>query len=122
MSEPILSTQALDSYYEDFQALYEVDLTLNEGEVVAIIGANGAGKTTLLRSIVGLINNKAEQVMYRSEAIGNLRADQIAAKGIAMVPEGRQLFPSLSVEENLLIGGRIQREGPWSLLDTNRRM
>ncbi len=115
MSETILSTKALDSYYEDFQALYEVDLTLNEGEVVAIIGANGAGKTTLLRSIVGLINNKAEQVMYRSEAIGNLRADQIATKGIAMVPEGRQLFPSLSVEENLLIGGRIQREGPWSL-------
>lgn len=115
MSEPILSTHGLESYYGDFQALYEVDLTLNEGEVVAIIGANGAGKTTLLRSIVGLINNKAEQVKYRSTAIGNLRADQIAAKGIAMVPEGRQLFPSLSVEENLLIGGRIKREGPWSL-------
>lgn len=115
MSEPILSTHGLNSYYGDFQALYEVDLTLNEGEVVAIIGANGAGKTTLLRSIVGLINNKAEQVTYRNAAIGNLRADQIAAKGIAMVPEGRQLFPSLSVEENLLIGGRIEREGPWSL-------
>lgn len=115
MSEAILSVESLDSFYEDFQALYNVNLTLNEGEVVAIIGANGAGKTTLLRSIVGLISSKAEQVRYRDEAIGNLRADQIASKGIAMVPEGRQLFPSLTVEENLLIGGRIKRDGPWSL-------
>ncbi|ASJ73728.1 ABC transporter ATP-binding protein [Granulosicoccus antarcticus] len=115
MSEPILVVTALDSYYEDFQALYKVSLTLNEGEVVAIIGANGAGKTTLLRSIVGLIKSKSEQVKYRGQAIGSLRADQIAATGIAMVPEGRQLFPSLTVEENLLIGGRIKRAGPWSL-------
>ena len=86
-----------------------------EGEVLAIIGANGAGKTTLLRSIAGLIRNGSKQVRYRDEAIGALRADQVAMRGIALVPEGRQLFPSLSVEENLLIGGQVGRDGPWSL-------
>ena len=72
-----------------------------EGEVVAIIGSNGAGKSTLMRSISGLITNGASQISYRGEQIGALRADQIAEKGIALVPEGRQLFPSLSVEEKL---------------------
>ncbi|MGI9419306.1 MAG: ABC transporter ATP-binding protein, partial [Geminicoccaceae bacterium] len=77
--------------------------------------ANGAGKTTLLRSISGLIRNEADQISYRGDAVGALRADQVAKLGIALVPEGRQLFPSLSVEENLLIGGQVGREGPWSL-------
>ena len=115
MSDPLLSINALDAHYGDFQALYGIDITLAEGEVLAIIGANGAGKTTLMRSISGLMKNGAAQVRYRGEGIGQLRADQVAALGIALVPEGRQLFPSLSVEENLLIGGRLQRPGPWSL-------
>jgi branched-chain amino acid transport system ATP-binding protein len=115
MPDAILSLQSLDAHYGDFQALYGVDMTLNEGEVMAIIGANGAGKTTLLRSVSGLMSNKAAQIQYRGKPIGTLRADQIAALGIALVPEGRQLFPSLSVEENLLIGGRLNRPGPWSL-------
>jgi branched-chain amino acid transport system ATP-binding protein len=115
MPEPILQINALNAHYGDFQALYGIDLSVKEGEILAIIGANGAGKTTLMRSIAGLIGNEAEQIRYRGEAIGNLRADQVAAKGIALVPEGRQLFPSLSVEENLVIGGQIGRKGPWSL-------
>ena len=115
MSDPLLSINALDAHYGDFQALYGIDITLAEGEVLAIIGANGAGKTTLMRSISGLMKNGAAQIRYRGEGIGQLRADQVAALGIALVPEGRQLFPSLSVEENLLIGGRLQRPGPWSL-------
>lgn len=115
MPEPLLTLQALDAHYGDFQALYAVDMALAEGEVLAIIGANGAGKTTLMRSISGLMSNGASQIHYRGQPIGQLRADQIAALGIALVPEGRQLFPSLSVEENLLIGGRLQRPGPWSL-------
>ena len=115
MSEPILAIHALDAHYGDFQALYAVDLTLDEGEVLAIIGANGAGKSTLMRSISGLMRNAAEQIRYRGTPIGALRADQVAEHGIALVPEGRQLFPSLSVEENLLIGGQIGRTGPWSL-------
>lgn len=117
MPEPFLQISGLDAHYGDFQALYGVDLTVAEGEVLAIIGANGAGKTTLMRSISGLIRNSAEQIRFRDKAIGALRADQVAAMGIALVPEGRQLFPSLSVEENLLIGGQVGRPGPW-LLET----
>jgi branched-chain amino acid transport system ATP-binding protein len=115
MPDPILSLSGLDAYYGDFQALYGVEMTLAEGEVLAIIGANGAGKTTLMRSISGLTQNAAQQIKYQGDAIGALRADQVAALGIALVPEGRQLFPSLSVEENLQIGGRMNRKGPWSL-------
>lgn len=115
MPDLILSTHGLDAHYGDFQALYGLDLALSTGDVVAIIGANGAGKTTLLRSIAGLLRNRADAIRFRGRPIGALRADRIAATGIALVPEGRQLFPSLSVEENLLIGGRVKRPGPWSL-------
>jgi branched-chain amino acid transport system ATP-binding protein len=106
---------ALDAHYGDFQALYGLNLHLDPGEVVAIIGANGAGKTTLMRSVSGLLRNRAEAVRWKGRDIGALRADQVAALGIALVPEGRQLFPSLSVEENLLIGGQLGRKGPWNL-------
>lgn len=115
MPEPILSAAGLNAFYDDFQAIYDLDMSVAEGEVLAIIGANGAGKTTLLRSIAGLIRNRPEQIRFRGAPIGALRADQVAALGIAMVPEGRRLFPSLTVEENLLIGGRMGRPGPWSL-------
>lgn len=115
MPDPLLQTQGLDAHYGDFQALYGLNLHIAPGEVLAIIGANGAGKTTLMRSISGLLANGANQVRYRGQPIGALRADQIAGLGIALVPEGRQLFPSLSVEENLILGGRVGRKGPWSL-------
>ena len=115
MADQILGLSNLNSFYGDFQALYGLDFSVDEGEVLAIIGANGAGKTTLMRSISGLMQNDAAQVTYRGRPIGDLRADQIAELGIALVPEGRQLFQSLSVEENLIIGGQIGRKGPWSL-------
>ncbi|MEO1108992.1 MAG: ABC transporter ATP-binding protein [Pseudomonadota bacterium] len=115
MPDSILQTRGLNSYYGDFQALYDVELDVSEGEVLAIIGANGAGKTTLMRSITGLLTNGPDQVHYRDQDISRLRADQIAELGLAMVPEGRQLFPSLSVKENLMIGGQVGRSGPWDL-------
>lgn len=115
MPEPILQLDALDAHYGDFRALYGVSLRVEPGEVVAVIGANGAGKTTMLRSIAGLIRNAPGMVRWKGRAIGAMRADQIAALGIALVPEGRLLFPSLSVEENLIIGGQLGRKGPWSL-------
>ena len=115
MADPLLSLNSLDAHYGDFQALFGVDMTVAEGEVVAIIGANGAGKTTLMRSISGLLASRPDQVAFKGRQIGGLRADQIAYLGIALVPEGRQLFPSLSVEENLILGGKVRREGPWSL-------
>jgi len=115
MSEPLLQVQKLDSYYGDFQALFQVDLNIYSGEIIAIIGANGAGKSTLLRSISGLLINESSQIAYQSADIGALRADQVAQLGIALVPEGRQLFPSLSVEENLLLGATVKRSGHWNL-------
>jgi branched-chain amino acid transport system ATP-binding protein len=115
MADPLLKITNLNAYYKDFQALYQINVSLSEGEILAIIGSNGAGKTTLMHSISGLINNASEQLNYRGMPIGTLRADQVAALGIALVPEGRRLFPSLSVEENLMIGGRLGRKGPWSL-------
>ena len=115
MPEPVLSLNALDAHYGDFQALYGVNMHVNQGEVIAIIGANGAGKTTLMRSISGLVRNSADHINYKGSAIGAMRADQVAFQGIALVPEGRQLFRSLSVEENLVLGGKVGRAGPWSL-------
>ena len=115
MPEPMLEINRLNAHYRDLQALYDVDMTLNAGEVLAIIGANGAGKTTLMRSISGLMGNGSGQIRFRGQDISSLRADQVAALGIALVPEGRQLFRSLSVEENLIIGGQIGRKGPWNV-------
>lgn len=112
----VLSTKGLTAQYGDFQALFGVDLHLNAGETLAIIGANGAGKTTLMRAITGVLRSAPEMVTLEGRPIGALSADEIMPLGLAMVPEGRRLFPSLSVEENLLIGtyGRKTR-GYWSL-------
>lgn len=116
MTTPILETRGLTAQYGQFKALFGVDLRLEAGECVAVIGANGAGKSTLMRSITGILRNGAEMVLHRGAPIGDMPADQVMQRGIAMVPEGRKLFPSLSVEENLLIGGQVRRgDGPWSL-------
>jgi len=112
----LLETRGLTARYGDFQALFGVDLALGEGETVAIIGANGAGKTTLMRSIAGVLQNPPDSIRFEGRAIGAMPADEIMAMGIAMVPEGRKLFPSLSVEENLLIGTYGRKTGGyWSL-------
>lgn len=112
----LLETHGLQAFYGDFQALFGVDMRLEEGETVAVIGANGAGKSTLLRSISGLIRNAPGQIRFDNREIGALSAPDVLQLGIAMVPEGRRLFPSLSVEENLLIGkyGRTGN-GAWTL-------
>lgn len=114
----LLSTHGLTAQYGQFKALFGVDLHVDPGECVAIIGANGAGKTTLMRSITGVLRNAPEMIRLGGTPIGALPADQILQRGIAMVPEGRKLFPSLSVEENLLIGGQVRKgSGRWSLDD-----
>ncbi|MCP4819860.1 MAG: ABC transporter ATP-binding protein [Shimia sp.] len=115
MPDAILSMTGLDAHYGDFQALYGVDMHVDAGEILAIIGANGAGKTTLMRSITGLLKNGPGQIAHEGADIGGMRADEIAMRGIAMVPEGRQLFPSLSFKENLMIGAQVGRKGPWHL-------
>jgi branched-chain amino acid transport system ATP-binding protein len=111
----LLETRNLTAFYGDFQALFGVDIALEAGETVAIIGANGAGKTTLLRSVAGVVRNVAEAVRLDDRPVGALLAASIVDLGVAMVPEGRRLFPSLSVEENLVIGAYKRRPGPWDL-------
>jgi branched-chain amino acid transport system ATP-binding protein len=112
---PLLRVAALDARYGDFQALFGVSLDLGRGEVAAVIGANGAGKSTLLNAIAGLIRCRADAILFGGQPIGDLQANRVVARGIALVPEGRRLFPSLNVEENLRIGGQIGRPGPWNL-------
>jgi branched-chain amino acid transport system ATP-binding protein len=115
MREPLLSVSHLDASYGDFQALFDVSLDVHEGEVVAIIGANGAGKSTLLKTIAGQMGSDTQAITFAGELVGGVPAHQLLRRGIALVPEGRRLFSSLSVEENLLIGGHYARKGPWSL-------
>jgi branched-chain amino acid transport system ATP-binding protein len=113
---PLLETRQLTAFYGDFQALYGIDTTLEAGETIAIIGANGAGKSTYLKAIAGLIRRRADSVVFDGTPIGSRVAADIVRLGIALVPEGRRLFPSLSVEENLLVGGHGRKaRGPWTL-------
>ena len=112
---PLLDVRGLKAFYGDFQALHGISFTLEKGSVLALIGANGAGKSTLLKSICGLLVSDKDAIHWKGEAIGNAPANAIVKQGIALVPEGRRLFPSLSVEENLVLGGSMGRPGPWSL-------
>ncbi|MGH6626139.1 MAG: ABC transporter ATP-binding protein [Burkholderiaceae bacterium] len=115
MSRSLLQTLRLVAGYGDAQALFGIDFELHEGELVAIIGANGAGKSTFLKALTGLLRVPREAVRHADDDIGGLPPGEIVRRGMAMVPEGRRLFPSLSVEENLLMGGFAGRAGPWSL-------
>jgi len=112
----LLDISGLTAHYGDFQALFGVGLRLERGETVAIIGANGAGKTTLMRAVTGIARVTAGTVTFDGRPIQNLAAPDILRAGIAMVPEGRRLFPSLSVEENLRIGAHARTgNGSWNL-------
>jgi len=116
MSEaPLLAVRHLDAFYGDFQALFGISMEIARGEALAVIGANGAGKSTLLKSIAGLMRSRPDAIAFEDGAIGGMAAYAVAARGIALVPEGRGLFPSLTVEENLLIGGQLGRRGAWTL-------
>ena len=112
---PLLEVRELSSGYGDFQALYDISITVNEGETLAVIGANGAGKTTLLRAITGLVPTWTGSVRFDDQDLLSVPAHKRVAEGITMVPEGRLLFPSLNVRENLLVGGHGRRPGPWTV-------
>lgn len=111
----LLKTTKLEARYGDFQALFGIDFEIHPSEVVAMIGANGAGKSTFLRTVCGLLKADRNAVQFDGAPIGGLPPGSIVRQGIAMVPEGRRLFPSLSVEENLLMGAYAKRPGPWNL-------
>jgi len=111
----LLRTHRLSAFYGDFQALFDVDLEVAAGETLAVIGANGAGKSTLLRALVGLARVPPEAIRLDDRPAGGLSPMALARLGIALVPEGRRLFPSLTVEENLLMGTASGRRGSWDL-------
>jgi len=111
----MLKIRSMESGYGKLRVLKNVSLHVNKGEIVGIIGANGAGKTTLLQCIAGLIRVRDDAIRFDGVPIGAQPAHAVVARGIALVPEGRRLFPSLSVEENLLIGGQLGRAGAWNL-------
>ncbi len=115
MSDLLLEVTALEAFYGDFQALHGVSFSLRKGEMLSLIGANGAGKSTLLKALCGLVKAAPASIRWMGRNIGGLPPHDIVRLGIGLVPEGRRLFPSLSVEENLVLGGAVNRLGPWGL-------
>lgn len=111
----ILTVEQVSAHYGKFQALFGVDLRVSEGQTVAVIGANGAGKSTLLSLVTGLLRPSSGRVLFDGADLRGVPAYQRPALGIAMVPEGRKLFPSLTVKENLQVGAYRSRSGPWDL-------
>jgi ABC-type branched-subunit amino acid transport system ATPase component len=100
----ILSVDSLNSYYGNVRVLKDISFKMREGEFTALIGANGAGKTTLLRTISGMMSPRSGRVLYKGEDITGLSSDRIVARNLIYVPEGRGVFPALSVQENLMMG------------------
>lgn len=108
----LLSTRNVETYYGPIMAIGGVSIDVPEGKIVCVLGANGAGKTTLLKTISGAIDCRKGQVLFRGEEVQNRNPDAVAACGIAHVPEGREVFPFMSVEENLIVGA-------WGRSDKN---
>ena len=111
----MLRAQGITAAYGDAQALFGIDFLMSVGEIVALIGANGAGKSTFLKTITGLLPLRSGELEFEGQSLRSLDAGDIVKLGIAMVPEGRRLFPSLTVEENLLMGALSGRKGSWNL-------
>jgi len=112
---PLLEVSDLTVHHGQLRALDAISLKVYPGEVYAIIGANGAGKSTLLRTIAGLHHPTTGRVLLDAADVTDLRPERRARQGIVMVPEGRRLFGSLSVEENLKVGATYARPGPWTI-------
>jgi branched-chain amino acid transport system ATP-binding protein len=110
---PLLEVRDLTVHHGQLRALHSVSLRLAVGQVYAVIGANGAGKSTLLRAIAGLDRPTTGSVLLDGADVTRMRPERRVAAGIVLVPEGRRLFPSLTVEENLLVGAAYARPGPW---------
>lgn len=111
----LLSIERLTVHYGDFEALHGIDLTIDDGQSLAVIGANGAGKSTLLKAISGLVPPTTGTIAFDGQPIGSMSAHKRVKLGIALTPEGRRIFGSLTVEENLQVGAHTRRPGPWSL-------
>ncbi|MET0333655.1 MAG: ABC transporter ATP-binding protein [Rhizobacter sp.] len=113
----LLEVHGLETAYGSSQVLFGIDLDIRQGEVATLLGRNGMGKTTTVRSLLGLTRPRAGELRFRGERIEAMSPDRIARMGMAVVPEGRQIFPNLSVKENLLAfaARRNASETPWTL-------
>lgn len=111
----LLEVEDLEVRHGDLLAVRGVSMTVEQGDVLAVIGANGAGKSTLLNALVGLLRPSAGRVRFAGDDVTRVRPHRRVRAGISMVPEGRRLFGSLTVEENLLVGASARRPGPWDL-------
>jgi len=118
MSAPLLEMRNIETYYGPIMAIRGVSLTVDEGEIVAVLGANGAGKTTLLKTATGALDSNKGQVLLDGEEIQCRDPDWVARKGIAHVPEGREVFPFLTVAENLAMGAYNRRDNDAVAADT----
>jgi branched-chain amino acid transport system ATP-binding protein len=115
VSAALLEVAGVDAHHGQLHALFGVDLAVDEGDTVAMIGANGAGKSTLLHTIAGALRPTRGTVTFAGASLAGVAADRRVGLGIALVPEGRRLFPSLTVEENLLVGAHRRRRGAWNV-------
>ncbi len=105
----VLSVDGVSVHYGDIQALWDLSFSVMQGQIVALIGANGAGKTTTLKSICGLLPLTAGEIRYENRLVSGLPVHEVVGQGITLIPEGRQLFPKMTVEENLLVGAYLKR-------------
>jgi branched-chain amino acid transport system ATP-binding protein len=110
MAEPLIEIEGLSAGYGDVRVLWDVSLSVEAGEIACIVGSNGAGKTTLLRAISGLVRATAGRIRMAGEDITAFTPDQVLARGIAHVPEGRRLFRGLTVRDNLMLGAYLRRD------------
>jgi branched-chain amino acid transport system ATP-binding protein len=110
MQQPLMSVRNIETWYGPINAIRGVSLDINEGRIVAVLGANGAGKSTLLRTIAGVVDPFKGSITFDGQSIAGLDPDEIARRGVVLVPEGRQVFPFLSVHDNLLMGAVARRD------------
>jgi branched-chain amino acid transport system ATP-binding protein len=116
-SSPLLAVEGVSVFYDKFRAINNVDIAVGAGEIVSIIGANGAGKSTLLKAIIGQVDRVEGRIMFAGGDIVGDATETIVASGITLVPEGRRLFPSLTVQENLNLGRAVGRKGEIGFAD-----
>src|SRR6195952_5573936 len=114
---PLLEVENIETFYGPSQVLFGLSLSVRAGEMVALMGRNGMGKTTTIRSIMGLSPARAGTIQFGGHAVRSLPSFRIAQLGIGLVPEGRQIFPNLTVRENLVAasGNRLNAPDPWTL-------
>lgn len=106
----MLQVKDIDVYYGSIHALKKISLEVNKGDIVTLIGANGAGKSTTLKSIAGLMHPRSGSIRFKGQEISKLSPDKIVGRGISLVPEGRRVFPTMSVLENLKLGAYLRRD------------